>query len=80
MSEAHANSTTLVDRADWDAVLRQLRADGFSPADSIKVTRAVLHVTLGEAKAIVHESSAWADARDGFDGLHDGAERVARQL
>jgi ribosomal protein L7/L12 len=39
---------------ECDSILAQLRAEGFSPIDSIKVTRAVLHVSLGEAKRIVH--------------------------
>ena len=52
MSEARSTSTTSIDGGEWDAVLTQLNADGFSPVESIKVTRAVLHVSLGEAKAI----------------------------
>lgn len=73
-------STTTVDRNEWNAVLRQLRADGFSPIESIKVTRAVLHVSLGEAKDIVHRSNAWADLRSGFEELHESAEAAATQL
>jgi ribosomal protein L7/L12 len=56
---------------DWARVLTQLRANGFTPVESIKVTRAVLNVTLGEAKRIVHDSAAWADARPTFEALHD---------
>ena len=80
MSETRASSTTVIDRDDWNAILRQLRADGFSPAESIKVTRAVLHVSLGEAKSIVHHSSAWADAVGNFDRLQEAAETAASQL
>jgi ribosomal protein L7/L12 len=58
---------------EWARVLSQLRADGFSPVESIKVTRAVLNVTLGEAKRIVHNSAAWADALTAFDALQDDA-------
>ena len=65
---------------DWEQVLAQLRAEGFSPVESIKVTRAVLHVSLGEAKRIVHQSKAWEDAREGFDQLHDAAEAAAADL
>ena len=65
---------------DWDRVLAQLRADGFSPIESMKVTRAVLHVSIGEAKRIVHFSEAWADAREGFEQLHEVAEAVVADL
>jgi len=58
---------------DWDHVLAQLRADGFSPIEAIKITRVVRQVSLAEAKRIVHQSSAWADARDSFEELHDAA-------
>jgi ribosomal protein L7/L12 len=57
-------------------VLAQLRSDGFSPIESIKVTRAVLHVGLGEAKQIVHMSTAWADERSAFERLQDQVEAV----
>ena len=80
MSETRASSTTVIDRDDWNAILRQLRADGFSPAESIKVTRAVLHVSLGEAKSIVHHSSSWADAVGSFERLQEAAETAASQL
>lgn len=70
MSQSRS-TTQPVDSADWERVLAQLRADGFSPIASIKVTRAVLHIPLGEAKRIVHESAAWADARAAFDEMHD---------
>jgi hypothetical protein len=58
---------------DWDHVLAQLRADGFSPVDAIKITRIVRQVSLGEAKSIVHDSAAWADARELFDDLQENA-------
>ncbi|QQS24209.1 MAG: hypothetical protein IPM43_12450 [Actinomycetota bacterium] len=80
MSEALTTNSSTIDRDDWNAVLSQLRADGFSPVDSIKVTRAVLHVSLGEAKAIVHDSPVWADARSAFDDVHDAAEAAAGRL
>jgi len=65
---------------DWDSVLDQLRAEGLFPIESIKVTRAVLHVSLGEAKRIVHFSGAWADAREDFEQLHEVAEAVVADL
>jgi ribosomal protein L7/L12 len=75
MGSSHA----VVDK-NWDAVLARLRADGFSPIESIKVTRAVLDVSLGEAKRIVHESATWADARASFEELQDSVLSDARSL
>jgi ribosomal protein L7/L12 len=80
VSQTRGTSTNPVDHEEWDQVLAQLRADGFSPVESIKVTRAVLHVSLGDAKRIVHFSAAWADTRDGFDQLHDVAAIAATDL
>lgn len=80
MSQAQSTQAGDVDRSDWDAVLAQLRSDGFSPAESIKVTRAVLHVSLGEAKQIVHTSDTWSDARDDFEQLQTIVEQSANEL
>ena len=80
MSQAPSRAVSGIDRDDWDAVLAQLRADGFSPVESIKVTRAVLHVSLGEAKEIVHASPAWSDARDDFEQVQEAAEHAANEL
>jgi ribosomal protein L7/L12 len=80
MSQTSSTTQIPVDHEDWEQVLAQLRADGFSPIESIKVTRAVLHVSLGEAKRIVHQSRAWEDACEGFDQLHDVAEAAAADL
>ena len=62
------------------APTRSLRADGLSPVESIKVTRAVLGVGPSEAKRIVHASHAWTDRREEFDDLHDLVEQAASQL
>jgi ribosomal protein L7/L12 len=61
-------------------VLHDLRWHGFSPVESIKITRAVLNVPLGEAKTIVHGSPAWADRRDEFEDVHEAAEAAAAEL
>jgi hypothetical protein len=74
MSQTRSTSATVIDPERWNAILRQLRCDGFSPAESIKITRAVLQVSLGDAKAIVHGSTAWADLRDGFEQVHDAVQ------
>lgn len=65
---------------DWDTTLLRLRLDGFSPIESIKITRAVQRVTLAEAKRIVHESVAWADVRPDFERLQEVVEEVGSRL
>jgi hypothetical protein len=80
VSQAQSTQAGDVDRRNWGAVLAQLRSDGFPPAESIKVTRAVLHVSLGEAKHILHTSEAWSDARDDFEQLQAIVEQSANEL
>ncbi len=80
MSRPVGSSHAVMADKDWDAVLARLRADGFSPVESIKVTRAVLDVSLGEAKRIVHESAAWADARASFEELQDSVHSHAETV
>ena len=78
MSQLRPDGSTTIDGEQWNTVLRRLRDDGFSPAESIKVTRAVLGVGLGEAKQIVHTSPAWSDRAEAFDELHEATEAVVR--
>jgi ribosomal protein L7/L12 len=73
MSQDEARTSTSLTERDWDHVLAQLRADGFSPVDAIKITRVVRQVSLADAKRIVHESSAWADVRESFEKLQESA-------
>ncbi len=73
-------TTDSIGNEEWERVLSQLRVDGFAPIESIKVTRAVLGVPLGEAKRIVHESTTWADARAAFEEMHDIAASAAAEL
>ena len=61
-------------------MLKQLRAEGISPIECIKVTRVVLHVNLGEAKSIVHQSEAWSDRRSDFEVLQEAALGLAAEL
>jgi len=76
MSQAPGGSPISMTERDWDHVLAQLRTDGFSPIEAIKITRIVRQVSLAATKRIVHESSAWADAPDSFDDLHDVAVAI----
>jgi ribosomal protein L7/L12 len=80
MNQLSSTTEALVDEREWEKVLTQLRADGFSPVESIKITRAVLHKSLTEAKRIVHFSEAWSDQRAQFGQLHDDVSSAARSL
>ncbi len=80
MSERHGNPSATLAERDWDEVLAQLRADGFSPVESMKVTRAVLQLSLRDAKRLVHESPAWADQSEAWDELQDAAVDAADEL
>ena len=64
MTGAPDSNATDETGSDWGTVLTRLRSDGFSRAESIRITKAVLHCPLLEAETIVHESSAWAEMRD----------------
>ena len=56
----------------WEDMTGDLRAEGFTKIDCIRVTVELLRVPLGEAKRLVHFSAAWADVRqrdDAFQAL-----------
>jgi ribosomal protein L7/L12 len=80
MSHTFPTTHLPVDHDEWERILAQLRTDAFSPIESIKITRAVLQVSLGEAKRIVHQSTAWADLRAEFEDLHEAAASSAQDL
>ncbi|MEO6126603.1 MAG: hypothetical protein ABIR32_23115 [Ilumatobacteraceae bacterium] len=80
MSQTRITAGGSLDQEAWDHVLAQLRVDGFSPIESIKVTRAVLHVTLGEAKRMVHTSRTWSDTREEFEDVQAAVSDAAARL
>jgi len=55
----------------WDAVLRQLRADGFTKNDAIRASVDVLRLSLADAKRLVHGSDAWLDVKERDERLHE---------
>ncbi len=57
--------------ARWDIILVRLRDEGFSKVDCIKATVEQLRVPLADAKRLVHDSEAWADARQRDEEWHD---------
>jgi ribosomal protein L7/L12 len=54
-----------------DRYLTELRKSGTSLIDAIKVIRERQQVSLGEAKRIVLNSPAWADAKEAQARLFD---------
>ena len=53
-----------------DEALTKMRKSGASPVECIIALSKFKNVSLGDAKAIVHDSKAWADVKDNFDNLH----------
>ena len=62
--------------ATLDQGLADLRAAHASVIDCIKAVHSVRACDLGEAKRIVHCSSAWEDKRKEHDRFHDEIERT----
>lgn len=55
----------------WDAVMRTLRAEGYTKTDCIRASVEVLRLPLADAKRLVHESNVWRDVRDADEEWHD---------
>src|SRR5690606_17069919 len=56
---------------DLEAVLVDMRASGMSEISCIKAVRDLFDVELGDAKAMVHFSEAFADRREANEELHE---------
>jgi ribosomal protein L7/L12 len=69
--------TLLASCSNLDDVISRMRSLGLNKIECIKVIRAHLGVSLGEAKDIVHLSPAWADRFDSDNALHDAFEQAA---
>jgi hypothetical protein len=59
-----------------EQVLGDLRREGASIVDSIKIVRLVESIQLGQAKKIIDQSDVWADRRDINRKIRLAAERV----
>jgi hypothetical protein len=78
VEDALERAATLVGKGRTvDSVLADLRADGFSMIDCIRVVMKLQSCALPDAKRIVHESAAWADLRDAHEAAH---AELARKL
>ena len=60
--------------------LPTLRLLSPSVIDSIKAGRDAYGLSLSDSKFLVHSSDTWADCRETFDQLHDGAEAIADEF
>jgi len=54
-----------------EAALGQLRSNGAHPTDVIKAIRQVKQISLGEAKVVFSQSTAWALEVSQGDKLHE---------
>lgn len=61
-----------------ESVLMDLRVDGFSVIDCIRVVMALNSCSLPEAKMLVHRSDAWADLKESHEAAHLELEERAR--
>jgi ribosomal protein L7/L12 len=56
---------------DLENIISYLRSEGCWKIDTIAILREVLDISLGDAKSLVHYSSAWRDVREQDDAFHD---------
>ncbi len=62
----------------YEEVIRTMRQLEFGKIDCIKLLRDQSHMSLYEAKALVHLSPAWEDRFDSDERLHNVAEEALR--
>jgi hypothetical protein len=63
-----------------DEALAELRAAGASMMACIIAVREFRRCDIGEAKKVVHCSSAWADQREFQDRFHTELEQAAQEI
>lgn len=59
------------DASSVEEALERLHAAGLSPIDAVKALRTGRGITLREAKAALHASSAWFEEARAAERLHD---------
>jgi hypothetical protein len=62
-----------------DDLIRKMRGMGCNKIASIKLLREFKGMSLGEAKAAVHFSPAWAGTLDSDNALHEAAFAAAEE-
>ena len=60
---------------ELEALIQQMRDQGMSPIDSIRVLRTQHGFALIAAKGAIQESKAWSSQRDIFPGTREWFER-----
>jgi hypothetical protein len=66
----------LADGKPTDEALAELRTSGASIMECIAAVKSFRRCELAEAKAIVHNSSAWADIREQNESFHAKLEEA----
>lgn len=66
--------------ASDEEVLWNLRQEGASMMESVKLMRELKGVPLKEAQDIVHFSDTWADCKEGHEQLQEDFAEALRQL
>ena len=61
-----------------EAVVADLKNEGFSRVDSIRAVVEITGASLGDAKLIVHRSQAWEDVRQETEDFHVALETELR--
>jgi ribosomal protein L7/L12 len=69
----------IADGVSLDDLIRRMRAMHYTKIDSIKLLRELKGMSLGDAKAAVHYSPAWADCLDSDNELHKTAFAAAEE-
>jgi ribosomal protein L7/L12 len=65
--------------ASVDDLLAVMRRAGQSRTDSIGLLIELTGMSLREAKAVVHKSSAWEDLREDAEAIHERLENAGEQ-
>jgi ribosomal protein L7/L12 len=66
--------------APLDEIVHSMRVFGLNKIESMKLLRDHAHISLSEAKSIVHLSRAWQDHLESDNLLHDQAIQAAEEL
>jgi ribosomal protein L7/L12 len=66
--------------APFDEVVHSMRLFGLNKIESMKLLREHAHISLSNAKSVVHLSRAWQDHLESDSLLHDQAIQAAEQL
>jgi len=66
--------------APLEQVVHSMRMFGLNKIESMKLLRDHAHISLTDAKSVVHLSRAWQDRLESDNLLHDRAIQAAEEL